>query len=94
MRIEDKVAVVTGGASGLGKATVRMLREEGARVAILDMNEEAGQCYAIELGDNATLFVVRASAVSISASIAPALPRPARSWTSRARRGRWRNMRK
>ena len=57
MRIDDKVAVVTGGASGLGKATVRMLHEAGAQVAILDMNKEAGSCYAIELGEDSTIYV-------------------------------------
>jgi NAD(P)-dependent dehydrogenase (short-subunit alcohol dehydrogenase family) len=42
--------VVTGGASGLGEATVRMLRARGAKVAILDMQEERGQRVASETG--------------------------------------------
>jgi 3(or 17)beta-hydroxysteroid dehydrogenase len=54
-RVEGKVALVTGGASGLGAASVRMLVREGAKVAITDLNEEAGQALAKELGD-ATRF--------------------------------------
>ena len=43
-------AVVTGGASGLGKATVAKLRAEGVKVAIFDRNEDAGNAAASELG--------------------------------------------
>ncbi len=43
-------AVVTGGASGLGLATARALAAQGARVAILDMNRQAGEAAAAELG--------------------------------------------
>ena len=43
-------AVVTGGASGLGAATVRALAAKGAKVAIFDMNEEKGEALAAELG--------------------------------------------
>jgi NAD(P)-dependent dehydrogenase (short-subunit alcohol dehydrogenase family) len=39
MEIQGKTAIVTGGASGLGAATVRMLQEAGGRVVILDLNE-------------------------------------------------------
>jgi NAD(P)-dependent dehydrogenase (short-subunit alcohol dehydrogenase family) len=44
------VAVVTGGASGLGLATARLLTARGARVAIFDFNEQAGEPIAAELG--------------------------------------------
>jgi NAD(P)-dependent dehydrogenase (short-subunit alcohol dehydrogenase family) len=51
MQIDSSVAaVVTGGASGLGEATARMLRAKGAKVAILDMQEERGQKVAAEIG--------------------------------------------
>lgn len=52
MDIKDKVAVVTGGASGLGRATVELFVSKGAKVAIFDMNAEAGEALAAELGDN------------------------------------------
>lgn len=50
MKIEGKTALVTGGASGLGEATVRMLTARGAQVVILDLNEDAGAAIAQELG--------------------------------------------
>lgn len=51
MQIDKKVsAVVTGAASGLGAATARRLAEAGARVAVLDMDEERGGAVADEIG--------------------------------------------
>ncbi|KMS53142.1 MULTISPECIES: SDR family NAD(P)-dependent oxidoreductase [Sphingobium] len=50
MDIKDVAAIVTGGASGLGKATATMLAQQGAKVAIFDLNEEAGQATAQALG--------------------------------------------
>jgi NAD(P)-dependent dehydrogenase (short-subunit alcohol dehydrogenase family) len=51
MKIDSSLsAVVTGGASGLGLATVRALRAAGARVAIFDLNEETGEQAAAETG--------------------------------------------
>jgi NAD(P)-dependent dehydrogenase (short-subunit alcohol dehydrogenase family) len=41
-RVEEKVALVTGGASGLGKASAIMLASEGARVVVTDINDSAG----------------------------------------------------
>ena len=43
MHIEGKVAVVTGGASGIGQAVVHALLEKGARVAIFDVKDSAGE---------------------------------------------------
>lgn len=50
MQIENNVFVVTGGASGLGAATVRLLASQGARVVIADVTTEKGQALAAELG--------------------------------------------
>lgn len=52
-RLEGKVAVVTGGASGIGEATVRRLVAEGARVAIGDLNGPRAELLAAEIGDAA-----------------------------------------
>lgn len=50
MKIDGQAAIVTGGASGLGRATVVMLAERGARVTIFDMNDEVGPSVATEIG--------------------------------------------
>lgn len=50
MKLTDAVALVTGGASGLGAATVRGLVAGGAKVVIADRDEERGQALATELG--------------------------------------------
>lgn len=56
MDIQGKVAVVTGGASGLGEATVRAYVEKGAKVAIFDMNTERGDALVAELGADKLAF--------------------------------------
>jgi len=53
MKIEGKTAVVTGGASGLGEAAARRLWAEGARVVLLDLNEERGAELIKEMGGHA-----------------------------------------
>jgi len=50
MHIQGQAALVTGGASGLGAEVVRQLAQAGARVSILDVNREAGQALAEEIG--------------------------------------------
>lgn len=51
MRLKDKVAIVTGGASGIGAATVREMIKEGANVLIADLNEDLGDKLAKELNN-------------------------------------------
>ena len=53
MEIKDAVAVITGGASGLGLATAKALLDEGAKVVILDLPTSKGEDVAKELGDRA-----------------------------------------
>ena len=50
MEMKEIIAVVTGGASGLGEATVRRIVSSGGKAAIFDMNEERGHALAQELG--------------------------------------------
>lgn len=50
MEIKDKVFIVTGGASGLGAGTAKMLTQHGAKVILADLNDEAGEALAKELG--------------------------------------------
>jgi NAD(P)-dependent dehydrogenase (short-subunit alcohol dehydrogenase family) len=72
MKIDPSLAaVVTGGASGLGEATARMLRAEGAKVAILDMQEERGRKVAAEIGAVFALCDVTNEA-SVDAALAAA----------------------
>jgi len=50
MQLEGLSAVITGGASGLGAATARLLASHGVKVALFDMNAEKGEAVAAELG--------------------------------------------
>jgi 3-hydroxyacyl-CoA dehydrogenase / 3-hydroxy-2-methylbutyryl-CoA dehydrogenase len=54
VQVEGASALVAGGASGLGEATVRRLHEGGASVVIADLNAEKGEALASELGERAT----------------------------------------
>jgi NAD(P)-dependent dehydrogenase (short-subunit alcohol dehydrogenase family) len=57
-RLEGKVALITGGASGIGRATARLFLEEGARVTIADNNEPLLAATAEELGGLGSLHTV------------------------------------
>ncbi|MBS0241156.1 MAG: glucose 1-dehydrogenase [Proteobacteria bacterium] len=53
MRLKDKVAIITGAASGMGAASARIFAREGAFVVMTDMNDEDGQKVAREIGNRA-----------------------------------------
>ncbi len=81
MRLEGKVAVVTGGASGMGRATVMRFLQEGARVLIADFNAETGAdtvAQAVDAGHTEAVDFVRtdvASEADIQAMIERAVER-------------------
>lgn len=58
MRLQDKVALITGGAAGIGKATAIRFAEEGASVVICDVDTKSGEKTLKELGPDAAFFRV------------------------------------
>lgn len=58
MRCEGKLALVTGGGSGIGAATAHLLAAEGARVMLADRNGEAAEAVAAEIGEGARSTVL------------------------------------
>lgn len=64
-KLQDKVAVITGGASGIGAATARLFVQEGAKVVLVDLNEEKGKAFEAELKAlNAEALFVKANITS------------------------------
>jgi NAD(P)-dependent dehydrogenase (short-subunit alcohol dehydrogenase family) len=59
--LENKVAIISGGASGIGKACVELFLKEGAKVAITDLDEQSGNALAGQLGENAIFIKADAS---------------------------------
>lgn len=58
MRLKDRVALITGGAAGIGQATALRFAEEGAKVVICDVNEELGRETATQLGPEGAFYRV------------------------------------
>jgi len=56
--LKEKVAVITGGAKGIGKAVAQLFSDEGAMVAIADFDADAGEATTMEIGDSAAYFQV------------------------------------
>ncbi|MHB9035974.1 MAG: SDR family NAD(P)-dependent oxidoreductase [Armatimonadota bacterium] len=56
LNLQDKIAIVTGGAQGIGKSIVETLIAEGARVVIADVKEDQGEATVAELGDMTSFF--------------------------------------
>ncbi|MBA3764045.1 MAG: SDR family NAD(P)-dependent oxidoreductase, partial [Actinobacteria bacterium] len=53
MRLEGKVALITGGGSGMGKVASELFAAEGANVVLTDVNDEAGETTASSIGERA-----------------------------------------
>ncbi len=76
MRLEGKVAIVTGGAAGLGRAISEAYVREGASVLVADRDEETAREVAKELGDDAAAFTVDVSDYEqVEATVAAAVER-------------------
>ena len=58
LRAAGLAALVTGGAAGIGAAVVRLLHQEGARVHVADVDQDAGRALAAELGDRASFVTL------------------------------------
>jgi 3-oxoacyl-[acyl-carrier protein] reductase len=71
-RLENRLAIVTGGASGFGEGIVRRFVDEGARVIIVDLNGEAAAKLAAELGDQTRPYAADVSKEADIAALAEA----------------------
>ena len=75
-RLQGRVAVVTGGASGIGAASVRRFIEEGARVVVADLQRDVGEAFAAEFGSDAAFIATDVRIESdVEAAVALAVER-------------------
>lgn len=64
-KLQDKVAIITGGASGIGAAAASLFVSEGAKVVLVDLNEEKGKAFEAELkAKNAEALFIKANITS------------------------------
>ncbi|MEM6281817.1 MAG: 3-oxoacyl-ACP reductase FabG [Chloroflexota bacterium] len=80
MDFDGRVVVVTGGASGIGRATVQAFAEHGAKIVIWDVQEEAGAAYASELNAAGTEAIFSQVNVVDSASVDAAAASATEKW--------------
>lgn len=67
MRLQGKIALITGSGSGIGKETARLFASEGATVVVNDMNEEAGRQTVTEIEEsNGTAYFIKANVTDYS----------------------------
>lgn len=72
VRLSDKTAIVTGGAGGIGRGITRAFVKEGANVLVVDINDDAGDALAAELGEQVRYLHSDISVVANAASIVAA----------------------
>jgi len=68
-RLRDKVAIVTGGAAGIGHATAQLFAEEGAKVIVADINEKAGAQTVHEIENNGGRAIFIPTEISIESEV-------------------------
>jgi NAD(P)-dependent dehydrogenase (short-subunit alcohol dehydrogenase family) len=81
--LEKKVAFVTGGGSGIGEASAKLLAAEGALVAIADMNFEGAERVASEInasGGTAKVYILDVADDSAIAAVMGAIEKERRNW--------------
>src|SRR5690349_20855035 len=81
MDIKNCAAIITGGASGMGAATAKLLNQAGAKVALFDINKSAAESIAREINGLAVACdITQAESVETAVQTAAAAQGPARIW--------------